>query len=246
MDSAGAFNEGSFYPAFTQDIQKAEKSITIFSPFVTLNGLSRWVELFKDAQRRGVVIRLVFRPIEELGEIMANGLTPAVQALIDTGVTVDLRSKMHEKICVIDDSILWHGSLNILSHTNSSESMLRIPGKKTCSQISQLVCTPSGGKSISIHEKENPLCDDCNGETVWKNGKFGVYFECSECGAKTNARNIRKQKTESIDITSLQHYECPLPGCGGTMKPKKGRYGVFFGCSKYPACKNTEKIRIGD
>jgi len=244
MDAAGAFNEGSFYPAFTQDIQKAEKSITIFSPFVTLNGLSRWVELFKDAQRRGVTIRLVMRPIDELGEIMANGLTPAVQALIDTGVIIDLRSKMHEKICVIDDSILWHGSLNILSHTNSSESMLRIPGKKTCSQISQLVCTPSGTKGASIHEQENPLCDDCKGITIWKNGRFGVYFECSECGAKTNAREMQKKKTESIDIKSLTAYECPLPSCGGTMKPKKGRYGVFFGCSNYPKCKNTEKIHI--
>lgn len=246
MDSSGAFNEGSFYPAFTQDIQKAEKSITIFSPFVTLNGLSRWVELFKDAQRRGVTIRLVMRPIDELGEIMANGLTPAVQALIDTGVIVDLRSKMHEKICVIDDSILWHGSLNILSHTNSSESMLRIRGEKTCNQISQLVCTPSGAKSASIHEQENPLCEECKGITIWKNGKFGVYFECSECGAKTNARNLRKQKTENMDMKSLEHHDCPLPSCGGTMKPKKGRYGVFFGCSNYPKCKNTEKIRIGD
>lgn len=29
--------------------------------------------------------------------------------------------------------------------------------------------------------------------------------------------------------------------CGGQMFLKKGRYGLFYGCSNYPSCKNTQK-----
>ena len=30
--------------------------------------------------------------------------------------------------------------------------------------------------------------------------------------------------------------------CGAIMKERKGRNGVFLGCSAYPACKNTREI----
>ena len=33
---------------------------------------------------------------------------------------------------------------------------------------------------------------------------------------------------------------CPL--CGGTMVLREGKYGQFFGCSRYPNCKGTRKI----
>ena len=32
---------------------------------------------------------------------------------------------------------------------------------------------------------------------------------------------------------------CPIPGCGSEMKLRRGRYGRFWGCSKYPACRGT-------
>lgn len=32
------------------------------------------------------------------------------------------------------------------------------------------------------------------------------------------------------------------PDCGGIMSVRKGRYGMFLGCSNYPTCKHTEKI----
>ncbi len=32
------------------------------------------------------------------------------------------------------------------------------------------------------------------------------------------------------------------PDCGGLLVKRSGKYGPFFGCSAYPACKHTEKI----
>jgi len=33
---------------------------------------------------------------------------------------------MHEKVVAIDGRVFWHGSLNVLSHSSTFESMLRI------------------------------------------------------------------------------------------------------------------------
>ena len=34
----------------------------------------------------------------------------------------------------------------------------------------------------------------------------------------------------------------PCPRCGGFLQRRKGRYGEFYGCSSYPACRYTENI----
>jgi hypothetical protein len=62
-----------------------------------------------------------------------------IAALRDLGATVDARAQMHEKIAILDGHILWHGSLNILSHRDTHESMLRIDSPTACQQIGRFV-----------------------------------------------------------------------------------------------------------
>ena len=32
------------------------------------------------------------------------------------------------------------------------------------------------------------------------------------------------------------------PGCGSPLKKRKGKFGLFWGCSSYPRCRHTEKL----
>jgi len=36
---------------------------------------------------------------------------------------------------------------------------------------------------------------------------------------------------------------CPKPTCPGILLEKKGKFGRFLGCSKWPACQHTEQIK---
>jgi DNA-binding Xre family transcriptional regulator len=49
----------------------------------------------------------------------------AGKTLASFGVHVTLRPRIHEKLIVIDESIFWDGSLNVLSHNDSTERMTR-------------------------------------------------------------------------------------------------------------------------
>jgi len=49
----------------------------------------------------------------------------AVELLQSLGIHVTLRPKMHEKLIVIDDRILWEGSMNMLSWFNTTERYRR-------------------------------------------------------------------------------------------------------------------------
>jgi DNA-binding XRE family transcriptional regulator len=52
-------------------------------------------------------------------------LEQAIEQLQSIKVHVTLRPRAHQKIAVIDEEILWNGSLNILSHFDTSECMER-------------------------------------------------------------------------------------------------------------------------
>ena len=195
--AAGMFTESQFYEAFERDILNAKESIVIFSPYITLNGTGRWMPILGQRISEGVTIRLVTRPPGDQGGILENGLAENIDDISKTGVSVDFRARMHEKFAVIDGTILWHGSLNIFSHRNTSESMIRLLSPSTCEQLAALVTSSyrtkdkTSGSRSPLVEKENPTCTNCCETMVWNNGKFGVYFECKKCGSKRDGRTSR-------------------------------------------------------
>lgn len=54
-----------------------------------------------------------------------NQLRESLQWLDLLGVHWNLVSRIHEKLAIVDSSILWEGSLNILSHSTTKERMRR-------------------------------------------------------------------------------------------------------------------------
>lgn len=231
----GAFSEGTFYPAFLRDLLSATRSIVIFSPFLTSRGAGRWMDALRAKVLAGVGVRLVTRPSGDQGGVLEEGLDELIAGIRGLGVVVDLRARMHEKLAIIDNEILWVGSLNIFSHRDTSEIMFRIPSRAACEEMARLVTSPARGGNrpreaeIDFAARENPECPDCSSLMVWKNGRYGIYFECYGCG---RTLNLRDQVTDRV-----------CPECGSTMIVRRGRHGRFLGCSNYPRCSHTERVR---
>lgn len=259
--AAGAFTEGTFYPAFQKDLVRASESIVIFSPFATGAGTGRWVDPLRVALARGVRVRVLTRPPEEPGGGTTDEVRELVRGLRNLGVAVDLRARMHEKIAIFDGRILWHGSLNILSHRDTHESMLRIESEAACSQIARFVSTPAGRRddAPALDARENPECSKCGGPTVWNDGRYGIYFECedSDCDGKVDVRRSGRGRAAGGDGRGPRQRgqrsgrrasptaggggrPCPKPGCEGRLVARNGRHGRFLGCTQYPGCRYTE------
>jgi phosphatidylserine/phosphatidylglycerophosphate/cardiolipin synthase-like enzyme len=180
--AAGAFTEGTFYPAFARDLARARESILILSPFATGPGTARWADSLRAAVARGVRVRIVTRPAEEFGGGGTEEVAELVRGLRRIGVAVDLRARMHEKVAILDGRILWHGSLNILSHRDTSESMLWLESPAACHQLGRFLSPPAGRReeeeALGFDPPGNPECPTCGGPTVWNDGRQGIWFEC--------------------------------------------------------------------
>ena len=260
--AAGVFTEGTFYPAFLQDLERARESIVIFSPFATGPGTGRWVDPLRAALARGVRVRLLTRPPEEFGGGGTDEVAELVRALREFGVAVDLRARMHEKIAILDGRILWHGSLNVLSHRDTHESMLRLESPAACGQLARFVTTPVGRRdeAPSLEAPENPPCPACDRPTVWNNDRYGIYFACEDpdCDGKVDPRKrgrgrqgenegrgrtvTRGGRRRSGDSPTTAGRPCSQAGCDGRLVERNGRFGRFLGCTNYPRCRYTENV----
>jgi ssDNA-binding Zn-finger/Zn-ribbon topoisomerase 1 len=254
--AAGAFTEGTFYPAFLKDLLRVRESVVIFSPFATGGGTGRWVDPLRAALARNVRVRILTRPPEEPGGGGTDEVAELVQNLRTLGITVDLRARMHEKIAILDGRILWHGSLNIFSHRDTHESMLRLESPAACQQLGRFVSAPTlhCDDAPTLDGRENPGCPKCGASTVWNSGRFGIWFECErpDCDGKVDARrrgaraarrrNGEGRRRPGPTTGGSSYRECPQVGCGGQLAPRRGRFGRFLGCTNYPACRYTEDV----
>jgi len=100
-------------------------------------------------------------------------------------------------------------------------------------------------ESIEIEpEKTDIPCPACGQLMIIKKSRYGKFAACPaypKC--KTTVKidknnNPIKPKEEDSQPTDLI-----CEKCGAPMLLRNGRYGKFYACSKYPACKNTIRIR---
>lgn len=134
------YNENSFYPAFVKDLNMCKNELIIESPFITNRRLSSLLPVLKTLQAKKVRIVINTRnPIETDDEYQRNEAYRAVSRLQHAGVRVLYTKGLHRKLAIIDQSILYEGSLNILSQNDSAEIMRRIISVRLAAQMASFV-----------------------------------------------------------------------------------------------------------
>jgi hypothetical protein len=190
----GIFNQSTFDAAIEADLSNAKESIIIFSGFVTPSRVAKLGDLLRMKTIGGVKIRCVTRPPKLNGSMDLKRSKEALDDLEGLNCVVDCRARIHEKIVLIDKRIVWHGSLNVLSHTHlTDESMTRVVNSGLAAAVAANVSKRrvSADKALqTVGDAENPRCGRCGARTVYNEGRYGPYFYCEdECGWSVNLKN---------------------------------------------------------
>lgn len=96
-----------------------------------------------------------------------------------------------------------------------------------------------------MEEKTDIKCEKCGSHMVIKWGKSGSFLGCSaypECSStmpfkRVDGRIVPEQRKDVGDV------KCS--SCGASMVHKRGRFGEFLGCSRYPDCSTTMPLPSG-
>lgn len=120
------YNQDKFYDAFSRDLRRARTRVVIESPFITMKRLNALLPTLERLRAKGVGVIVNTKPREEHEQLLYDQAIHAIGVLQDMGVTVLMTIGHHRKLAIIDDDILWEGSLNILSQNDSCEFMRRV------------------------------------------------------------------------------------------------------------------------
>ena len=129
------YDQNSFYDAFIKDIKHSKTRVIIESPFITTKRINQLNPIIRRLISRGVAVVINTKPVEEHNTLLSNMAYSGIAILQDIGVKVIVTAGHHRKLAVIDDDIIWEGSLNILSQNDSCEIMRRICSKQMTSQM---------------------------------------------------------------------------------------------------------------
>ncbi len=101
--------------------------------------------------------------------------------------------------------------------------------------------TDSIKKEDVVNEETDEICDKCGKAMVIKLGRFGKFLSCSGYPECKNAKPLdKKQEAAEIELNEkIAGQKCPE--CKKPLTVKRGRFGMFVGCSGYPDCKFIEK-----
>ncbi len=268
------WNEKNFYDIFKHELLLAEKRAVIFSPFIARKRFSELGDIFRVLIEKGIKIYVVTRSPMYQGTLSIDDTESIINELkkmnIDVIIAsekVKLHNKFHEKCALIDDDIFFYGSLNILSQSDSSETMAAIKSKPIINNlvkefkidtIIQMYESPQ--IKTNAHEKQNgneksqfiidkieaalknetkiDNCPNCQSSFVLMSDKENLYWCCPVDLKK--GFDIRRNIPQHLIETTVHNLKITCPKCNdGHLRYKVGKYGPFLSCDQYPTCKNT-------
>lgn len=129
------YTKDNFLPVFTQDIVSAKKEILIVSPFIRQKRTRQMVQHLNVATGKQIRITIVTRPIEDFLEKDHPPYQKALDLLAESGVNIQFKSNIHQKFAIMDQAIIWYGSINLLSYGSAQESVMRIEGAHIANEL---------------------------------------------------------------------------------------------------------------
>ena len=129
------FDKSNFLPVYSNDILAAEREILIVSPFVTKRRTMQMLQQLEIALRNKVKVTVVTRPTGDFGEKGPPALQGTFDMLQHAGVNVVFRSNIHQKFALIDQKVVWYGSINLLSFGSAEESIMRLESPNIAGEL---------------------------------------------------------------------------------------------------------------
>jgi DNA topoisomerase-1 len=95
-------------------------------------------------------------------------------------------------------------------------------------------------------EATEHVCEKCGKPMIIRWGRNGQFMACSGYPECRNTMNFRREGEKIVPMKEEEiQTDEKCPNCEAPMVVKRGRFGRFLACSRYPDCKTSKPISIG-
>lgn len=136
IEKAGVIHNGnSFQPIYSRDLSIANKEIIIVSPFLRKHRLLQMMQVLSHAIMNSARITVLTRPPDDFKEADRQSVCENISLLEGAGIHVVLKRAIHQKFTIIDQHIVWYGSINFLSFGSSEETIMRLESHAIANEL---------------------------------------------------------------------------------------------------------------
>lgn len=115
----------SFYSVYCQDIKSSHSKVLIVCLFMRKSRITQILKTLSQAIQNGLNVNIVTRPPNDFKNSEQESVKENTEILQSLGINVIYKSNFHQKFTVIDNQIVWYGSVNFLSFDTHEESIMR-------------------------------------------------------------------------------------------------------------------------
>ena len=137
------FDKDSFLPVFSNDLAGAKKEILIVSPFVRKRRSMQMLRHLKIALDKGIRAIVVTRSVESFKPKDQVALQGVLEILKQNEISVVFKPNIHQKFAIMDQKMVWYGSINLLSYGSAQESIMRIESSNIANELIRSIEHPS-------------------------------------------------------------------------------------------------------
>jgi hypothetical protein len=218
----------TFAETFRADLAECKSEAIILSPFISTRARD-YLPTFAQMAATGINVEVYSKPMGEQPPNLIQHFRSLEFNLGQSGAHFYVRPGMHEKAAILDECVLWHGSLNILSHNDTRESMLRFDLPELARQVLaefdlKRRSDPddrSLGTAGVASGVESPPCPECGG-AMRAYDAAGLWL-CQNGPNCTGSLPLGAPFSTGLGDTSLDRkLEIACPVCGSAMKISRG------------------------
>ena len=189
---------------------------------------STYASIMSVIQDKGYVQKIEkrFHPTD-LGKLVNELLVASFPEILDIGFTAQMEGELDD---VEEGRRAWKDALKDFyapfekALSEADERMRHVKGQQVSTDIS---------------------CEKCGNPMVIKWGKHGEFLACSSYPKCRTTKEFKRGEAGEIKVQEAEVTGEVCEKCGAPMLVRRGKFGQFLACSKYPACKNTRSIGTG-
>ena len=189
---------------------------------------STYAAIISTIQDRDYVTKMEnrFRPTE-LGVLISDLLVNHFPVVMDVAFT----ARMEEELDKIEEgSMRWVDAVRDFytpfneSLEKAQEEMRDVKAELTLTDIT---------------------CEKCGKPMVIKWGRHGQFLACTGYPECRNTKPFVRLENGDVEAAPEETTDETCQKCGAPMVVKRGKFGKFLACSRYPECKYTQGIASG-
>ncbi len=129
------FDGENYYEVYRKDLLEANKNIVISSPAISGTKVYELMSLLRDKQIAGVEVTIATWEPDSYGFGDAGFWMQLHEEMRQAGFYIKTVEETCEHFAIIDQEIVWYGSMNLLAKSNADDSMMRVQSKKIALEL---------------------------------------------------------------------------------------------------------------